>query len=436
MIVTLPPKQALAHAASRFGFGGRPDQPLTGDPMIWLSQQLAVQPAVAGPNLDTCLTTMATYGRAPQGSAAQAQAGQALMQLLAEEQQAYLSNAITTTTPFFERLVFFWANHFAIQVDSPPTCALAGTFVRDVIRANMGGTFSQLLQAAIQHPALVYSLSNEQSAGPKSAAALHGYGFNENLGRETLELFTVGIEELYSQADVDAMSFLLTGITVNLSSHPYGALYRPFMAQPGSSTLLGQTFRNTLPGCMSALHMLGTKPATYVHLATKLATHFISDQPRQADIDTIASALSWSGGSLFAAAHAVLSCTNAWIPLAKLRTPQDYLIAIMRAANITAATAPALPALASAIGEPVWQPPFPNGWSDLASAWSGPAQLNVRLQCACSLAAKMPDLHVGEICAATVGPLLSAHTEAALNAASGPAEQLVILFTSPEFQRR
>jgi uncharacterized protein (DUF1800 family) len=293
-----------------------------------------------------------------------------------------------------------------------------------------------MLQAAIQHPALVYSLSNSNSAGPASAAGKRGAGFNENLGRETLELFTVGLAANYSQADVDAMAYLLTGVTVNLTKRPYGAVYNPNLAQPGNSTLLGTTYPNTHVGCVSALAALGTHPCTYLHLATKLATHFISDTPPFAAIASVGAALSSSGGNLMAAASSIIACAAAWSPLTKVRDQQDYLIAMMRGAGVMSATAPFLGTIAAQLGEPVWEPPFPNGWSDLAADWCGPASLDARFRLAAAFGGTLAGENANAVVAATIGPLMSTNTQSMIASAPNTVTKFTVLFASPEFQRR
>jgi uncharacterized protein (DUF1800 family) len=196
---------------------------------------------------------------------------------------------------------------------------------------------------------------------------------------------------------------------------------------------------------MSALHMLGTHPATYQHLATKLVSHFVSDTPQASDIQTVADAFASSGGSLPAAHAALIGLQNAWSPLQKLRTPADLVIAALRAVNVTqrqlesgtlATFANWLPGL----GQPTWSPPFPNGWSDLATAWTGPGPMAVRADWANGLGAYCATNPAGitpvQAQQASVGPLMSQRTAAFLETLSSAKEQFTLLFCSSEFQRR
>jgi uncharacterized protein (DUF1800 family) len=320
----------------------------------------------------------------------------------------------------------------------------SGTYVHDAIRPNMTGTIAQMLQSVVMHPAMILSLNADTSVGPLSPLGIKTANqgapqkLNENLGREILELYTVGLTANYTQADVDALAYLLSGLDVNYSPNaPLGTFYNLNKQQPGNFTLLGITFPGTLPGLMSALQMLGTHPDTYTHLATKLVTHFTSDTPSPADVAVVAHAFASTGGSLPAAHQAIIGLQNAWVPLQKLRTPADLTIAALRAMNATAATVPSsIDWFISAMGQPTWCPPFPNGWSDLAAPWSGPGQMLLRAGCMNELAQLVPGANPVQAASATIAPLISTVTSNFIGRAKSLTEQLALLLCSSEFQRR
>jgi uncharacterized protein (DUF1800 family) len=267
-------------------------------------------------------------------------------------------------------------------------------------------------------------------------------GINENLGRECLELHTVGINAGYTQADVDALAMLLTGFTTNLVTAPRGFVFNPKTHQPGPQVLMGQTFGtpgdDTQAGAIAALNWLGTHPDTYLNLATELVTHFVSDTPASSDIATVVAALSNSGGNLGAAAASLVGLANAWVPMAKLRTPQDYVIAVLRAAGVNATGSDTVSNAATTImtlGQPVWQSTFPNGYSDLAADWASPAQMVLRTDWINALTNELK-LDPATVMSDSIGPLLQPSTLAAVNAATSTHDQVSLLFLSPEFQRR
>jgi uncharacterized protein (DUF1800 family) len=80
---------------------------------------------------------------------------------------------------------------------------MAGAYEREAIRPHVLGRFTDLLQAAESHPAMLVYLDNVLSMGADSIAGINqDKGLNENLARETLELHTLGVRSGYSQADV------------------------------------------------------------------------------------------------------------------------------------------------------------------------------------------------------------------------------------------
>jgi uncharacterized protein (DUF1800 family) len=440
---------AAAQAFTRFGFGARPDDQSPADPIAWLTSQITgpdTAPVSTLPTLQQSLTLInnwitSTPFNSPQS---QAYAAKAWAQM-GMEQQAFLANAVTTQAPFRERLVWFWSNHYAIMAGANGNMlATSGNYVREAIRANMTGTIAQMLQAAVLHPAMIYSLNANFSFGPQSPRAIamakngNFVTINENLGRETLELYSVGINAGYTQADVDGMAYLLSGIDVNTApGAPLGTFYNLQKQQPGNFTVMGITYPGTLPGLMSALQTLGTHPATYLHLATKLVSHFTSDTPAAADIAVVVNALTSTGGSLPAAHQALIGLQNAWVPFQKFRTPADLLVASLRATNTTAVTMPAvLNFWVSGMGQPTWCPPFPNGWSDQAAEWTGPGPCLLRARWANQLAQQLPGGLATTGLAASLGPLVSSRTASFLRGITDPKEQLALLFCSPEFQRR
>lgn len=432
---------AVAHAQVRFGFGARPDQPAPTDPVAWLTGQLQRATPVPGPSLSDCLTPYATMinGGGNQRDAC--------LRIRVSEADNLIWQAVTTDQPFYERLIRFFANHFGLQGQANYIAGCSvGAFVRDVLRKHLFGKYADMLTAAVTHPALVASLSNYKSMAPNSTRARRlrargqDAGLNENLARETLELFSVGVGAGYAQADVTAMATLLAGFTVNLQTKPYGGVYDPTMAAgTGMSSVIGVSYPNNNLGCLQALQALGTSDYTYRRLARKLAVHFISDQPYIGDVNKIFVALRQSGGDIRQAVLALISLDSAWRPLTKVKDIQDYNISSMRAVGLVANPA-VTPSLAMAkMGQPVLAPPFPNGWDDQTSTWSGPWSVMQRLAFANYVVGVGPTPAPDTLLENTVAPLLRSYTAStlpALLAASTPSDSVKTILTLPEFLRR
>jgi len=436
---------AAAQAFTRFGLGGRPEDALPPDPVAWLNAQLTGPDPFSNvglPTLSTCLAYLNAFNSAKPGSKEAQAASAKIAAILQSEINAHLANALTTAVPFRERLVWFWANHFAILTQSIPAFATSGIFVRQAIRPYVNKTFSEMLLAVIRHPAMQYSLNNAESIGPDSTYAIEHLkrtgiqlGLNENLGRECLELHTVGVNGGYTQADVDALAAILSGWGVS-TVPPRGFLFNLSQHEPTAQTLLGQTYPPTEQGGIAALQWLATQPDTYLNLATELVTHFVSDTPEQSDILSVASALQSSGGNLAAAASALVALPNAWQPLQKFRPPLDHTIAVLRAVGATPAQAGNIGNIVQALGQPTWGTQFPNGWSDLAADWVGPAQVLLRADWVSSFCSSLNGVDALTIAGSSLGPFLSPTTQALIGQLTSLHDQFVVLFCSPEFQRR
>lgn len=428
------------HALIRFGLGRRGTEPLPADPLAWLRQQLHGPDAgPPGPSLTDVLAAwqqdrMARRAQQAAGTDAPPAAGRTIAKA---EIDALVSHALVTPTPFRERLVRFWANHFTVAMRGPVIAVTAGDFVRTAIRPHVTGRFHDMLLAVMRHPAMLAYLDNARSAGPNSPAGLQsGRGLNENLARESLELHTVSPAAGYSQADVTAYATILTGWSVSDGRDaPAGFVFRPNLHEPGAKTVMGQTFRDGEEGGIAALAWLAGHPATHRHLAFKLVQHFVADTPAPADVAAIEAVLRDSQGDVGLAAGAILSLRSAWQPMTKLRPPQDYVLAAMRAADLPAGDRPDGAAVMRMLGQPVFGAPFPIGWPDRAPDWAGPESVMRRVDWAFDFSKRAP-AEPADIATAALGPLLSGSTAAAMRGAGSRQDAMTLLLTSPEFQRR
>ncbi len=403
--------------------------------MIWLSRQLdGPDPGLEPPPSTVQGVAVLRSDRLakPPPGASQSRA------LFRAEQSAWTERAVTTDAPFRERLVRFWANHFTVSLRQGTTAALAGAFVQEAIRPHVTGRFADMLLAVMRHPAMLLYLNNAVSIGPDSPAGLRtGRGLNENLARECLELHTVSPAAAYTQADVTSFAAVLTGWSVAIDREPYGFLFRDRAHQPGSKVVLGRTFPEGEQGGLDALAFLAGHPATHRHLATKLARHFVGDDPPATAVGPIEAALRDGGGDLAAAARATIALPGAWEPLGKLRCAQDYAVAVLRAADLPAGQRPDTLDLFARLGQPLFNAPLPNGWGDVAADWNAPEQMLHRIDWAYGLAGRLGSMvEAMEIADASLGPLLRPATAEQVRRAGSRRDALTLLLTSPEFQRR
>jgi len=468
-----------AIALNRFGLGARPGDASPADPSSWLLGQFGhfePRPAVVTSLPDAMAMTtqyrenlqqlrqMGLIGtRVPseqQVPGAQAKAEQFQQERRQAYRSAYggqvrarLAMALGSQAPFAERLVHFWANHFAISTDKLATITMAGPFEFEAIRPHIGGRFVDLLLAVTRHPGMLFYLDQAQSIGPNSRLGTLARGrnlprqpgLNENLAREILELHTLGAGH-YTQADVAGLARALTGWSVGgfgrrmlLIDAPAGAfVFQPALHEPGSVTVAGTRYAQDGEGQARAiLSDLALNPLTATRLATKLAQHFVADAPPPALVERMAHAYLASGGEMMALYRTLIAAPEAWAqPLAKFKTPWDWTVSAVRALGWRDLPDGRLALTLNELGQPVWRPGSPAGWPDDAARWAAPDALVRRVEVANRLASLAGTADARALAPRLLPGTLSAATATAIARAESPAQGLALLLVSPEFMRR
>ncbi|SMX31795.1 DUF1800 domain-containing protein [Actibacterium lipolyticum] len=370
-----------------------------------------------------------------------------------DNQQHFLNAAfrrsIDTTDGFRERLTRFWADHFTVKGKTDILRNSVSTYVEEAIRPNMTGSFGALLKAATTHVMMLNYLDQATSAGPNSKAALAtNRGMNENLAREVIELHTLGVDADYSQTDVHELAKLFTGMSFTAEK---GFLFRPYFAEPGALSVLGNTYGSDTPkmdDIYAVLDDLAVHPATAHHITRKIATHFVSDHPDEALLTHMVAAYTGSGGDLLATYAAMLEHPSAWAPtLSKVRQPFDFVAASLRALDIPSEellkldwkrTRALLNLPMRVMGQNWENPTGPDGWPEAAEEWVTPQGMAGRIQWAMSapalLSPALPDPRV--FVDSALGGAASGDLRFAANAAETRAIGIGLILSSPDFQRR
>ena len=123
---------------------------------------------------------------------------------MAELQLWWLRRMLAVTHPIHERLTWTWHDHFATSIEKVGHAA-AMCAQNEKLRTLGRGDFRKLAQAMLTDPAMIYWLDGQ--ANTKESP-------NENLARETMELFCLGHGNGYSEKDVKAAAASLTGLTL------------------------------------------------------------------------------------------------------------------------------------------------------------------------------------------------------------------------------
>lgn len=464
-------------AAHRFGLGEARLDGVGNDPQGWLLAQIGPADAQVGDRLPTAYEGVRRFAEIfaerrrriaantkdeAELRSAEAQYNESLRQLAQNDVRARLVTAATTQRPFAERLTLFWANHFTISLVKGNTRGLVGAFEREAIRPHIAGSFEQMLVAATTHAGMLRYLDNEVSTGPNSRLAqqrqrrpqmddsgiVRRVGLNENLAREVLELHTLGVDGGYKQADVTAFAAVLTGWRVPVQQITTGALpaseapgrFDAFWHEPGGKQLLGKRYGEGSGALLEALHDLAEHPSTARFIATKLARHFVADDPPPALVARLAARFSETHGDLPSVYRELVQAPEAWAATAtKLKTPEEFVVSTARTLGLREQAFP--PRIADGgtgvMGQRVQAAPSPAGWPDRAEEWLGPDAVWKRVEWATRVADRMGrQLDARQVARNSFGDTLSEATTRQIERATDGPQALALLLLAPEFQRR
>ncbi|MGB5334866.1 MAG: DUF1800 domain-containing protein [Woeseiaceae bacterium] len=459
-----------AIASNRFGLGARPGDiaRVAANPRAWLLDQVAGPsrlPALIRdlPRSDAVLIEVQKVRREQRKMRRSKDPDVDIVKVYGKlVRRHYVEQAATryrvaadSDTPFHERLVHFWSNHFALSAEKQPMPAIAGLFENEAIRPNVTGKFVDLLLAAEQHPAMILYLDNQRSIGPNSTLGKRAnrrrseqeFGLNENLAREILELHTLGVNGGYDQDDVVSFAKVITGWSIGgandkgrfADGDPGRFEFRENIHEPGPHTILGKQYRASgLDQGEAVLHDLALHPSTARFLATKLARHFVADEPPAALIDRLAATYLDSGGDLPAVYESLIMAAEPWANThGKYKTPHDFVISALRAFNHTPENPRFIIGALDLMGQTPFRPGSPEGWPDTSLQWGGADGLYKRIEWSNTVArvvgSRVNPVELGD---AVLGPAFDPETRKAIGRAESFSQGVTLLLASPDFQRR
>ncbi|PPQ17991.1 DUF1800 domain-containing protein [Bradyrhizobium sp. AC87j1] len=348
--------------------------------------------------------------------------------------------ALAADIGFAERLVWFWSNHFCVSANRIQS--MSGAYEREAVRANALGQFVDLLLAVEGHPAMLFYLDNLGSMGANSTAGINrSSGLNENFAREIMELHTLGVRTGYTQNDVISFANVLTGWTLVPPGadpqHGGDFTFNPRLHEPGGQTVLGKRYeQDDVEQGRAVLRDLAAHPATATHVATKLARHFVADEPPPALVEQMARAFRDSDGNLKQVAALMVSSDEAWrAPPSKLKRPGEWVVGMVRATGITQVDPVRFTGGQELLGEALWRPPAPKGYPDDEASWID--GVGRRLDVANNFAERItgmadPQAIIEDIFASQIAP----EVKQAVGRAESRQQALALLFMSADFQRR
>ncbi len=343
----------------------------------------------------------------------------------------------------------FWSNHFYVSRADNEVRAFLLSYERDAVRPHVLGDFSTLLAATARHPAMLLYLDNARSTASKAAEKTfdrerferrqrggqggfrgrgadsqrnpqqdrrRSTGLNENYARELLELHTLGVDGGYTQDDVVAVARAFTGWTVippgegrqrvetMLRRNPQASrlvffadldglfLFRADAHDAGPKTVLGRSLpegRGIADG-QDVLELVARHPSTATHLARKLATRFVSDQPPEALVQRLAATFTATDGDIPAVLRTLVQSPEFWSPTEsrgqKIKSPFELVISALRATGSEVLDSRGVIQALERLGQPLWGYQAPTGYPDRADFWVNTGALLGRMNFGLALA--------------------------------------------------
>ena len=384
------------HLVGRFSYGVTPaltaQVRAAGGARAWFETQLDPA-AVADPGTDAVRGWWPSLSRdATELWQRQREDVEGVWEVMFDYQRWVLVRRMRSRRQLLEVMTEFWENHFNVPVngDAP---GFWRTQYGDAIRAGALGRFEDLLQAAVTHPALLISLDNVDSTKAHP---------NENLGRELLELHTVG-RGAYDEDDVKDSARILTGWSVGMWDTFQPEYHRKWHAT-GPVRVIGFSHPNADPDGRAVtgayLRYLAHHPATARRLARKLAVKFVSDSPPDSLVERLAQVYLDHDTAIAPVLRALVASSAFTGSVgAKVRDPGEDLVASYRALDVRVAAPPqgeegeryaanALLWQVDAIGTKPFDWPRPDGQPVDNEAWASPSRLLASMDVHLSLAGR------------------------------------------------
>ncbi|GAA3300030.1 DUF1800 domain-containing protein [Dactylosporangium vinaceum] len=339
----------------------------------------------------------------------------------------WLDRMVQADHQVHEKLTFFWHGHWATSADKVKSGPLMLAQQQTLFRTALGD-FATQVHSMLRDPALIIWLDGQKNTNKAP---------NENLARELMELFTLGVGH-YTEQDVREGARALTGWVVDQKSGT--ASLNPKRHDDRPKTILGQT--GTYDADAFA-DLLLAQPACPDFVAKRLWLRYCSD----ADIPAATLSRARTQPTTAAVLRELLTSEG---HAELVKQPVEWLVGALRQLQIRPGELPEaqrkqLGNGLTQLGQVPLRPPSVGGWP-AGAAWLTTSATQARLKLAQSLAARAPQPVLDRLTAspppqrpAALARLLvvdkfTDRTLAALTPAANDARQLLTLgLASPEY---
>jgi len=335
----------------------------------WLSEQLQPSSVAESDDVRTAEGVFTTHGKSiKQLRADKERLGDQRPYADQESVRLTIARQIWSQRQLFEVMVDFWNDLFHVANPFDGSELVRASFDEDVIRKHALGSYQDMFLAGNRHPALLRYLNQDQSRKDR---------VNENLGRENMELYTVGVDGGYTEVDVRQAALLQTGRLIKDDEF----FYDPNAHHVGPIEVMGFRHPNgDADGGLEAsdeyLSYLALNPSTAEHIARQLCLHFVSDTPPASLVARLKKSYLDNRSSIVPVLLTLFSSSEFWGSVGqKVRRPMEYVVATYRTLGVTPGSdlRDGLAGVHNRMRElgqyPMGQP-SPNGYPRVFTAWA------------------------------------------------------------------
>jgi uncharacterized protein (DUF1800 family) len=287
--------------------------------------------------------------------------------------QWWLKRMVESPRPLQEKLTLFWHGHFATQ-QSVVQNSYTLYHQNQLFREHGAGNFGGLLYGIVHDPVMIRYLDNNLN--------VKGHA-NENLAREIMELFAMGVDQGYTEADIREAARALTGYTYDNNTGQFR--FQHDKHDPSEKTVFGKTGPWTGD---DLVNLLLDQPATARFISLKLFEFFAHKEPGSETVDSLASVLRTNQYELGPMLKNLFLSEVFYSEAAmgtQIKSPTQLVVGMLRDVGIKqVANYGEIDGMIQNMGQQLFEPPDVKGWRE-GRSWISANRLFLRYNATANL---------------------------------------------------
>lgn len=290
----------------------------------------------------------------------------------------WLQRMVQSPRPLEEKLTLFWHGLFASQY-SVVSNSYTMYKQNQMFREHAAGNYGAMLYAIVHDPAMIRYLDNNKNIKAKP---------NENLAREILELFSMGVDQGYTEEDIIQAARALTGY--NFDNKSGGFRFIHAQHDTGDKTIFGQTGPWTGD---DLVRLILDQPETSDFVARRLFEYFACQDPKQETVDQLSTVLRAHNYELEPMLKNLFLSQEFYceqVAGCQIKSPVELMVGTLRDLGVgQVSDYGALDVAIQQMGQQLFEPPDVKGWR-YGRTWISSSRLFVRYNSVADLISAVP----------------------------------------------